>query len=101
MKLLRHSDIRLTSKVYTDETQLPIYEAIKNLPRLGGCTQLYAQNSGAEGQNVSEPVVGGEGVKSDKAPVIDGGCLGLAPLVAETKLERAKGFEPSTFTLAT
>ena len=35
MKLMRHSDIKLTAKVYTDETQLPIYDSIKNLPRLG------------------------------------------------------------------
>jgi hypothetical protein len=34
MKLMRHSDIRLTTHVYTDEMQLPIYDAIKNLPRL-------------------------------------------------------------------
>jgi hypothetical protein len=34
MKLMRHSDIRLTAQVYTDEMQLPIYDAIKNLPRL-------------------------------------------------------------------
>jgi integrase len=32
MKRMRHSDIRLTAKVYSDETQLPVYEAIKNLP---------------------------------------------------------------------
>jgi len=99
MKLMRHSDIKLTSKVYTDEMQLPIYDSIKNLPRLG-YTQLYAQNSGAEGQNVTKPVAGSEGIECNKASVIDGDCLGLAPLVAETKLERAKGFEPSTFTLA-
>ena len=35
MKLMRHSDIKLTAKVYTDETKLPIYDSIKNLPRLG------------------------------------------------------------------
>jgi integrase len=35
MKLLRHSDINLTSKVYTDETQLPIYDSIKSFRDLG------------------------------------------------------------------
>jgi hypothetical protein len=40
MKLMRHSDIKLTAKVYTDETQLPIYDSIKNLPRLG---KLYTR----------------------------------------------------------
>ena len=42
-----------------------------------------------------------EGTKSDKAPVNGGICLGLTPLDAEKQMERAKGFEPSTFTLAT
>ena len=101
MKLMRHSDIKLTAKVYTDETQLPIYDSIKNLPRLGVCTQIRAQILGPEGQNVAQPVAASEGTKSDKTLVNDGVCLGLAPLVAEMKLERAKGFEPSTLTLAT
>ena len=100
MKLMRHSDIKLTAKVYTDETQLPIYDSIKHLPRLG-CTQIRAQISGADGQNVAQPVAVSEGKKSDKSLVNDGVCLGLAPLVAEMKMERAKGFEPSTLTLAT
>ena len=43
----------------------------------------------------------GEGTKSEKIPINGGICLGLAPLVAEKQMERAKGFEPSTFTLAT
>src|SRR5271156_6143351 len=58
MKLMRHSDIKLTSKVYTDEMQLPIYEAIKNLPRLNavdGYTQISAQNLGGDGQTGSHP----------------------------------------------
>ena len=101
MKLMRHSDIKLTAKVYTDETQLPIYEAIKGLPRLRGCTQIRAQISGSDGQNVTQPVAASEGKKSDKTHVDGGVCLGLAPLVAEMKMERAKGFEPSTLTLAT
>ena len=54
MKLLRHSDIKLTAKVYTDESHLPIYDAIKSLPRLGKNTQIRAQISGAEGRNVSQ-----------------------------------------------
>jgi hypothetical protein len=54
MKLMRHSDIKLTAKVYTDETQLPIYDSIKELPKLlPGYTQIRAQISGSEGQNVA------------------------------------------------
>src|ERR1035437_4143926 len=99
-KQMRHQTIRQTDG-YTDAAQLPIYDAIKNLPRLGGYTQIRAQILGAEGQNVAQPVATSEGTESDKTLVNGGDCLGLAPLVTEIKMERAKGFEPSTFTLAT
>jgi integrase len=103
MKLMRHSDIKLTAKVYTDETQLPIYDAVKNLPRLRepNYTQIRAQISGAEGQNVARPGAECEGTKSDSTLVNGGVCLGLAPLDVKKEMERAKGFEPSTLTLAT
>ena len=101
-KQMRHQTIRQTDG-YTDEAQLPIYDSIKNLPRLdfGKNTQIRAQILGAEGENVTQPDAAIEGMKSDKSPVNDGVCLGLAPLGAEMKMERAKGFEPSTLTLAT
>jgi len=99
-KQMRHQTIRQTDS-YTDETQLPIYDSIKNLPRLGVCTQIRAQILGQEGQNVAQPVATSEGPKIDNKPVNDGVCLGLTTLVAEDGLERAKGFEPSTLTLAT
>ena len=85
----------------TDETQLPIYDSIKNLPRLGGYTQIRAQISVPDGQFVTQPDVASEGTKGDESPANEGACRGLTPLVAEMKLERAKGFEPSTLTLAT
>jgi hypothetical protein len=95
MKLLRHSDIKLTAKLYTDETQLPIYDSIKNLPRLGDYTQIRAQILDSEGRNVAQADAKSEGSESDK-PIVNGGdCLGLAPLVTENELERVKGIEPS------
>jgi len=99
-KQMRHKSIRQTDG-YTDEAQLPIYDSIKNLPGLGVCAQIRAQILVQEGQNVTQADAKSEGVKGDNGPVIDGVCLGLAPLVAENGLERAKGFEPSTLTLAT
>ena len=103
MKLMRHSDIKLTTKVYADEAQFPIYESIKNLPRLDavpGYTQIRAQILGGNGQNGSRPVVAGEG--SGHAVVIGNEPVSrrLAQPVAMGQMERAKGFEPSTFTLA-
>ncbi len=100
MKLMRHSDIKLTSKVYTDETQLPIYEAIKGLPRLSECTQIRAQISGAEGQNLTQPDANSVEGKTHKTLVNGGDWRGLTGGDAKEELERAKGFEPSTFTLA-
>src|ERR1035437_9814324 len=92
-KQMRHQTIRQTDG-YTDEAQLSIYESIKNLPKLAGYTQIRAQILGPEGQNVTQSVATSEGTESEKSPVNDGVCLGLTPLVAEIKMERAKGFEP-------
>jgi len=99
-KQMRHQTIRQTDG-YTDETQLPIYDSIKNLPSLGVCTQIRAQILGQEGQNVAQPVAKSEGAESENRPLNERVCLGLTPLVADDELERAKGFEPSTLTLAT
>jgi integrase len=98
MKLMRHSDIRLTSKVYTDEMQLPIYDAIKNLPRLDavpGYTQIRAQNLGVDGQNVSHPVAQSEGLQHAETIENKGDSRVLTQAVATCQLERVKGIEPS------
>ena len=101
MKLMRHSDMKLTAKIYTDETQLPIQAAINGLPRLAGYTHGYAQISGAAGQNVAQGGAASEGKKHAQAPVNGGVCHALAEADAMGQMERAKGFEPSTLTLAT
>ena len=85
MKLMRHIDMKLTAKGYTDETQLPIYDAIKALPRLGKHTQIRAQISGAEGRDVSQAVakVGGEcGEQKADFPSENGVSCRSLPLVA-------------------
>jgi len=96
MKLMRHSDIKLTAKVYTDETQLPIYDSIKNLPRLGGYTQMRAHNSGADGQNLSQPGADAEGTATHQTPINGGEGNTLAQCVAKIDVERVKGIEPSS-----
>jgi hypothetical protein len=101
-KQMRHKTIRQTDG-YTDDVQLPIYESIKNLPRLddmAGYTQIRAQILGGNGQNGSQSDAASEGLKSEKTLVNKGVCHGLAHTVAGGQMERAKGFEPSTFTLA-
>src|SRR5207302_2716995 len=52
--------------------QLPIYEAIKALPRLLNYTQIRAQISGATGQNAAQADAANEGKESAK-PSVNGG----------------------------
>jgi integrase len=99
-KQMRHKSIRQTDG-YTDEAQFPIYDSIKDLPRLGVCTQIRAQILVPEGQKVTKPVAKGEGSKTNESLCGDAPCRTLTLPVAENELERAKGFEPSTLTLAT
>jgi hypothetical protein len=99
MKLMRHSDIKLTAKVYTDEMQLPIYDAIKNLPRLDavpGYTQIRAQNLGGNGQSVSHSDVENGGSNTHEILANKGDSRDLVEPVATCQLERVKGIEPSS-----
>ena len=98
MKLMRHSDIKLTAKVYTDEMQLPIYDAIKNLPRLDavpGYTQIRAQISGGNGQTVSQPVAYNRRSNTHETIANKGDSRCLAESVTTCQVERVKGIEPS------
>ncbi len=96
MKLLRHSDIKLTSKVYTDETQLPIYDAVKILPRLFDHTQIRAQIADAPGQHVSQVDAKGEGMEPAEAVDNDRHSRVTTVPVAKRGMERVKGIEPSS-----
>lgn len=94
MALLRHSDMKLTSKVYTDERQLPIYDTVKVLPRLAEHTQIRAQISGAEGQNLSQDDAsngkGSEPLEADN----DSLRRDMTVPVASVEMAVRGGFEP-------
>lgn len=95
MKLLRHSDIRLTSKVYTDESQLPIYEAIKALPRLTDNTQISAQMADPRGRDVTQVDAESRGQEAKEKSHNENVGLGLTDPVATGQRERVRGIEPS------
>jgi integrase len=76
-KQMRHQTIRQTDG-YTDEGQLPIYEAVKKLPSLLGYAQGRAQISGADGQNGAQAGANGSVSESDKTFANKGVCHGLA-----------------------
>ena len=102
-KQMRHQSIRQTDG-YTDDSQLPVYDAIKNLPRLDAApeyAQRRAQILGSEGQNVAQPVAAAPFQKVLQVVENGGVCRNLTGRGVSTKMERAKGFEPSTLTLAT
>ena len=95
MKLLRHSDIRLTAKVYTDESQLPIYDAIKNLPRLVDYTQIRAQISSGDGRYVTQSDSKKEGDEREQEVDDQGFGRALTHPVTIGAKQRVKGIEPS------
>ena len=89
-----------TAKVYTDDTLLMAEQVVKGLPTLGGCTHGYAQISVGTGPKLSVPVAPGLRARDAENPGNNGENREVGGHPEEEKLERAKGFEPSTFTLA-
>lgn len=73
MALMRHSDRRLTDKVYTDENLLGTWGAIDSLPsHAKGVSQIASQILGASSQNVTLPVASSGGEKAGK-PIVNKG----------------------------
>ena len=74
---------------------------MKTLPCLdAGYTQIRAQISGAEGQSESRVVAAVKPEELTQHVATDAVGRVLSQVVAIKEVERAKGFEPSTFTLA-
>jgi integrase len=67
MALMRHSDRRLTDKVYTDENLLGTWGAIDSLPSYADrASQIASQILGAEGQGVSSAGTTQDSKRADK-----------------------------------
>ncbi len=74
MALMRHSDRRLTDKIYTDENLLGTWAAFDSFPKFGKqASQIASQILAARGQNVSLAVESGAKVKVDKTFAMIGG----------------------------
>lgn len=100
MQLMSPSDSKLTLQVYADESQLPSFEKVQTFPDLFTRAPGRAQILGANGKNGSHPVAPKLNGEHAKSPVNAGSSRTLSLTVVGSGLERAKGFEPSTFTLA-
>ena len=66
-RLMRHSDVRLSAEVYTDETQLPLAAAVNRLPSILADSQIDSYATGPQGPNLSKPVQGGPNVAAVQA----------------------------------
>ena len=53
---MRHSDRKLTDKIYTDSNLLPVGEVIRNLPDEEPLIEILTEISGKTGQNGSNSV---------------------------------------------
>jgi len=69
MALMRHSDRRLTDKIYTEENLLETWGAFASLPDYGQqASQIASQVLGASGQAVALPVTTGGGPAVANSP---------------------------------
>ena len=77
MTLMRHSDRRLTNKIYTDENLLGTWSAFDALPNYTA-SQGASQKLVAVSQNGSSGVTMGDGSKAEKSIVEIGGSHNVA-----------------------
>ncbi len=96
MELMRHSDRKLTDKIYTDSNLLPLGEVVRNLPDDENLIKILTNISGKTGQNGSNSVKTGS-VKTEPRNRLEPAPLqGLVPKrVFETLVEVA-GIEPAS-----
>ena len=89
MALMRHSDRRLTDKIYTDENLLGTWGAIDSLPcYANGASPIASQILGATGQIVSLPVAanGGNNLAKTLATIGESHVLTL-PVTGSQNIE--------------
>ena len=96
MALMRHSDRRLTDKIYTDENLLGTWSAIDSLPNYStmasqGASQIASQKIVAGGHGESQPVITGRGAVLHKGSMDIGESRVLALSVTEGQDEADGG----------
>ena len=100
-EIMRHSEIRLTTNVYTHIQQSHLANAVKKLPKFGMAhvnAPENAPNSGKSCLDVTSPVHEGGKVESKNYQCLTGDCLELSSPVASCptgKLAEGVGFEPT------
>ncbi len=85
MEIMRHSDIKLTAKTYTDAGLLPMADAMDKLPRYEVSkkrSQKRSQFGVVGGRDLSQLVAVGDGAESEKALYLQGKSRDLSQAVA-------------------
>jgi hypothetical protein len=102
MELMRHSDMRLTAKVYTDAGMLPTGDAVMKLPALvmgeQSDSQIDSQKLVASGLSVSPPVQVLETANVAETLINRGFEAALShavPACPKGEMVRDAGFEPA------
>ena len=102
MELMRHSDMRLTAKVYTDAGMLPTGDAVMKLPALvmgsKSDSQIDSQKLVTDGLSVSRPVQVIETANVAKTLINRGFEADLShavPVCPKGEMVRDAGFEPA------
>ena len=100
MELMRHSDRKLTGKLYTESNLLPIGEVVRNLPDDENLIKIFTIISGKSGLNGSNSVKTGLVKTEPKNRLEPASLQGLVPdRVFETLVEVA-GIEPASRNLS-
>ena len=96
MELMRHSDRKLTDKLYTDTNLLPTAQVVRNLHEDENLIKILTNISGESGQNGSKSVKNGLVKTGPKNRLEPTSLQGLVPKrVFETLVEVA-GIEPAS-----
>jgi integrase len=107
MEIMRHSDMRLTAKTYTDAGLLPVADAVLKLPFLGKRevvgTQIGTQNLFRAGHDLSTVDMNSMGITPIEIPVNqqDRQQKGSPDKTGQAlEMVRGTGFEPVTSTVS-
>ena len=98
-ELMRHSDPELTAGLYTDAAQLPLRDAVENLPWLGGYTQIGAQISAKTSHTVSQAGAKTTSPSKTKPAHNKRVSRSLSLPDRQGQMVAGVGFEPTTFRL--
>ncbi len=100
MELMRHSDRKLTDRIYTDVNLLPLSETVRNLPAEEDLTEILTEISGKTGQNESQSVATDQSSETTGTSVTVGDRRELSCSDEGMKMVEVAGVEPASHGLS-